>query len=40
VNLAARLAVVPERFFLDASYGMQTSGERAKLFTVGLKFAF
>ena len=40
VNFAARWAVVPERLFLDASYGMQTSGDRAKLFTIGLKVAF
>jgi hypothetical protein len=40
VNLAARWALVPEKFFLDASYGMQTSGEREKLFTIGVKFAF
>jgi hypothetical protein len=40
VNLAARWAVVPEKFFVDASYGKQTSGERAKLFTIGVKFAF
>ena len=40
MNFAARWAVVPERFFLDVSYGMQTSGDRAKLFTIGLKVAF
>jgi hypothetical protein len=39
-NLAARLTLVPERLFVDASYGRQTNANKARLFTVGFKLAF
>lgn len=39
-NLAARLTVVPDRVFLDASYGRQTKAEKARLMTAGLKLVF
>ena len=37
--VAARWGVVKERFFLDASYAMQTNGSHSKLVTVGFKWA-
>jgi len=37
--VAARWSVVRERFFLDASYGVQANGGHAKLITVGFKWA-
>ena len=40
LQAAARWAVVPEKFHLDASYGVQTSGARPKLLTVGAKLSF
>jgi hypothetical protein len=40
IQLAARWAVVPEKFFLDASYGVEASGARPKLLTLGAKLAF
>ena len=40
IQVAARWAIVPERFFLDASYGVQASGARPTLLTIGAKFAF
>jgi hypothetical protein len=39
-NLAARLTLVPERLFIDISYGRQTHAERARLVTAGFKLAF
>lgn len=40
VQVAARWAVIPKRFYLDTSWGMQTDSARAKQVTVGLKIAF
>lgn len=40
VQLAARWAVIPERFYLDTSWGVQTDRVGAKQITVGLKLAF
>ncbi|MBE0547216.1 MAG: hypothetical protein IH627_06030 [Rubrivivax sp.] len=40
VQLAARWTVVPERLFLDGSWGLQTSGQRPRQITLGLKAAF
>lgn len=39
-NLAARLTLVPDRFFVDASYGRQTTADKARLLTVGFKLVF
>lgn len=39
-NLALRATVVPERLFLDVSYGRQFARERARLVTAGFKFTF
>ena len=36
---AARWSVVKERFFVDASYGMQTNGGHSRLVTIGFKWA-
>jgi hypothetical protein len=40
VQVAARWTVAPEKVFLDASYGVQLSGARPMLLTVGVKVAF
>jgi hypothetical protein len=40
IQVGARWTVVPERFYLDASWGAQTGDERARQVTVGLKIAF
>lgn len=40
VQVGARWVVVPERFYLDTSWGVQTDSARAKQVTVGFKFAF
>jgi hypothetical protein len=40
VQLGARWAVIPERVFIDGSWGIQTNSERSKQVTVGVKFAF
>jgi hypothetical protein len=40
VQFGARWQVVPERFFLDASWGVQTDSARTKVVTIGLKLAF
>ncbi|MBE0619697.1 MAG: hypothetical protein IH605_03820 [Burkholderiales bacterium] len=40
VQVGARWTVVPERFYLDTSWGVQTDSARTKQITVGLKFAF
>lgn len=39
-NLALRATVVPDKFFIDGSYGRQSGDGRPKLFTLGFKFAF
>ncbi len=39
-NAALRVAVVPDRLFVDASYGRQFAGARARLKTLGFKLAF
>lgn len=39
-NAALRVALLPDRVFVDASYGRQFAGARARLKTVGFKFAF
>jgi len=39
-NLALRATVVPDRVFVDLSYGRQFTRERATLVTAGLKFTF
>ena len=39
-NLALRATMLPERLFLDLSYGRKTSGGHDKLLTAGFKFAF
>jgi hypothetical protein len=40
VQVAARWVVKEDRFFLDASYGVQTGASHAKLLTIGTKLAF
>jgi hypothetical protein len=39
-NLALRATVVPDRIFLDLSYGRQSGGNKPRLVTAGFKFAF
>lgn len=39
-NLAARLTLVPDRIFVDVSYGRQISGAKARLLTAGFKLTF
>lgn len=39
-NVALRATLVPERFYLDGSYGRQTGGVGGRLVTVGFKVAF
>jgi hypothetical protein len=39
-NLGLRFAAVPERLFLDASYGRQLVGGRPRVVTLGFKFTF
>lgn len=39
-NAALRVALLPDRVFVDASYGRQFSGPRARLKTAGFKLAF
>jgi hypothetical protein len=39
-NAALRVGLVPDRVFVDASYGRQLSGFRARLKTAGFKLAF
>lgn len=38
-NAALRVALLPDRVFVDASYGRQFAGARARLTTVGFKIA-
>ncbi|MEC5385455.1 hypothetical protein VVD49_06945 [Uliginosibacterium sp. H3] len=40
VGVAARWVVKEDRFFIDASYAVQTGSSRAKLLTIGTKLAF
>lgn len=40
VQIGVRWAAVPDKLFLDASWGMQTSSSRPKALTIGLKAAF
>ncbi|WP_088284456.1 hypothetical protein [Ideonella sp. A 288] len=40
VQVGVRWAVVPDKLFVDASWGMQTSSSRPKALTIGLKAAF
>jgi hypothetical protein len=39
-NLAARLTLVPERVFVDVSWGRQINAEKARLVTAGFKVTF
>ena len=39
-NLALRATVVPDKIYIDGSYGRQSGDGRPKLFTLGFKFAF
>lgn len=39
-NVALRATLVPERFYLDGSYGRQTGGVGGRLVTVGFKVTF
>jgi hypothetical protein len=39
-NLALRATLVPERVFIDASWGRQLVSDKARLLTVGFKFSF
>jgi hypothetical protein len=39
-NAALRVVAVPDRFFVDASYGRQLAGARARLKTIGFKLAY
>lgn len=40
VQVAARWTVIPERLYLDSSWGVQTNSARSKQATVGLRIAF
>jgi hypothetical protein len=40
VNAGARWWLVPKTLWLDASYGVQTSGTRPRLATVGVSYLF
>lgn len=40
INAGIRWPVIPEKFFLDASYGVQMDSGKTKLATVGLKLTF
>jgi hypothetical protein len=40
LNAGARWRVIDERLWLDASYGVQANGVRARMATVGLKLLF
>lgn len=40
VQVGARWAVIPERLFIDSSWGRQVDSNRARQLTVGLKFSF
>ena len=40
LQVAARWAVIPGRWFIDASWGMQAAAGRPKAATLGLKLAF
>jgi len=39
-NLGLRWTVADEKFYIDASYGRQMASGRARLVTLGFKFAF
>ena len=39
-NAALRVVLLPDRLFVDASYGRQFAGARARLKTAGFKLAF
>ncbi|MBL0124633.1 MAG: hypothetical protein IPP88_18530 [Betaproteobacteria bacterium] len=39
VQVATRWTIVPKRFYVDTSWGVQTDSARAKQITVGLKIA-
>jgi len=40
LGVGARYALRPQKLFVDSSWAVQTNSARAKLVTVGLKFAF
>jgi hypothetical protein len=40
VQVAARWAAIPDRFFIDASFGIQTNRSHTQLATIGMKLAF
>ena len=39
-NLAARLTLIPDRLFVDLSWGRQFNADKAQLLTAGFKLAF
>ena len=39
-NIAARFTLVPERFFVDVSWGRSLGESSEQLFTAGFKLAF
>jgi len=39
-NLAARLTLIPDRLFVDLSWGRQFNADKARLLTAGFKLAF
>jgi len=39
-NVGLRFTAIPDKFFVDASYGRQMTGGAPTLWTVGFKFAF
>lgn len=39
-NLAARLTLIPERLYIDLSWGRQFNADKARLLTAGFKLAF
>jgi hypothetical protein len=40
LNAGLRWTAIADRLFVDASYGVQMNSARARLATIGLKFAF
>ncbi|HEU0201226.1 MAG TPA: hypothetical protein VFR86_12425 [Burkholderiaceae bacterium] len=40
LGVGARYAVVADKFFVDASYAVQTNSARARLLTIGIKLEF
>lgn len=40
LDVAARWTVVPDRLYIDASWGRQTDSTRSRQFTLGTRIAF